>query len=62
MILAFNKSITDFAEVYWWDNIEAKYEKALCSGDENMASLTDSIKPAVEADLKKVIEFFGALD
>ena len=29
MILAFNKSITDLAEVYWWDNIEAKYEKAL---------------------------------
>jgi len=27
-----------------------------------MASFTDSIKPAVEADLKKAIEFFGALD
>ena len=54
--------ITDLAEVYWWDNIEQIYEKALRTGKTDMTSLTASIENIANADLEKAIEFFKALD
>lgn len=54
--------ITDLAEVYWWDNIECKYEVAMRDGNINIASFTESIRKMAESDITKGVEFFTALD
>lgn len=54
--------ITDLAETYWWDDVEAVYEEELRAGRTTIASKTEQITKRVQLKLEDTIAFFKALD
>lgn len=54
--------LTEQSEIYWWDEIECKYEYMFRDGKDNVISLTEKITPKAQKTMDEAIEFFRSLD